>query len=160
MPASPLQLKERLNRGPTASFLKCISDFLQLHSIRINTYVSDPVAEVLKLLLNLQSGRQLRKLRVCHHPQLHTESGEFLRGYRVTRSDILDTLCGAQMQDALQRFPSLELLRFSIEENDDEHTVQWWAEQILNRLPVLHDILGMDVRTHSSEGALSLSFLL
>ena len=64
------------------------------------------------------------------------------------------------MQDALQRFPSLELLRFSIEENDDEHTVQWWAEQILNRLPVLHDILGMDVRTHSSEGALSLSFLL
>ena len=46
------------------------------------------------------------------------------------------------------------------EENDDEHTVQWWAEQILSRLPVLHDILGMDMRTHSNEGALSLVLLL
>ncbi len=109
------------------------------------------LAEVFRILLHLQSGRQLCKLRVYLCPPWLTEpliaSGELadICSYGVTRFGLLDILCGTQMQSVLQKFPSLELFHLSIEENDNEHTAQWWTEQISNRLRKLRNVLQMEI---------------
>ena len=133
----------------TESFLKCISDFRQLRTLDITTTIyetsethkpSDILALALQILPYIQPGPQLRELRLQLNPMIDLHRSQKLeRTYGITRLGFLDILRGAEMQ---KRFPSLELFFLWLwEHRDADCAQQWWTQQILDRLPTLHNVL-------------------
>ena len=73
------------------------------------------------------------------------------RTYGITRQGLLDILCGAEMQKC---FPSLELFFLWFWEDSSGPVAQWWTEQILARVPVLHNVLQIKLMDTLGHGAL------
>ncbi|KAM5543720.1 hypothetical protein V8D89_002337 [Ganoderma adspersum] len=130
------------------SFLECVGDFCQLRTLDITTTIyetfenhkpSDMLALVLQVLPHIQPGPQLRELRLQLNPMIDLHVSQRMeRTYGITRHGLFDILCGAEMQ---KRFPSLELFVLWLWEHSGGHSAQWWTEQILDRQPVLQNVL-------------------
>ena len=55
--------------------------------------------------------------------------------YMVDRTGLLDDLLKSDMVAILAGFPELRQLHLTLHENDEEHDSQWWAAEMVRRLP-------------------------
>ena len=114
-----------LDRGSTASFLACVSNFLQLASIQL--LIQDPtvyerprdcniLSSAFQILSHVRSGPLLRKVGLWLNPYaIAIPSSPRRFSYNLTRAGFLGALCGPQIRDALELFPSLEIFSLSLQ---------------------------------------------
>ena len=67
-----------------------------------------------------------------------------IQSYERTRTDLLDALCGSEMQQTLMRLPLIEAFVLNIAEDEKECDEQWWTEQIVNRLPASRGVVQIE----------------
>ena len=147
-----------LDRGSTASFLACVSNFLQLASIQL--LIQDPtvyerprdcniLSSTFQILSHIRSGPRLRKVDLWLNPYaiaIPSSPGRF--SYNLTRTGFLDILREPQMRDVLELFPSLERFSLSLRENDRQYDARWWNDRIGERLPAFQDVLEVALDGH------------